>query len=214
MASKRPFGPHSSKAIPITFIEVAGPAVYWPLLDFGTLDAIVDVAELQAHELFINYKQTILTAVQQVDDAVASYAAAQQRLKDLDRALVAARRSTKLATERYDRGLTDYLNVLDAERKEFDLEEQYVSTQKSAAEELIALCKALGGGWERHEFLPPLKRATARDHRGCATSPGAERGPLRPGFGQRSGNNGRELTFGLPNGTPIAFLTQPWSHRG
>jgi outer membrane protein TolC len=151
-------GPSSSSAIPITFIGAAGPAVYWPLLDFGTLDAIVDITELQAHELLVGYKQTIITAVQQVDDAIAAYAAAQQRLKDLDRALVAARRSTKLATERYDRGLTDYLNVLDAERQEFDLEEQHVSTLQSAAEQLVTLYKALGGGWELHEFIPPMKQ--------------------------------------------------------
>jgi NodT family efflux transporter outer membrane factor (OMF) lipoprotein len=151
-------GPSSSSAIPITFIGAAGPAVYWPLLDFGTLDAIVDITELQAHELLVGYKQTIITAVQQVDDAIAAYAAAQQRLKDLDRALVAARRSTKLATERYDRGLTDYLNVLDAERQEFDLEEQYVGTLQSAAEQLVTLYKALGGGWELHEFIPPIKQ--------------------------------------------------------
>jgi NodT family efflux transporter outer membrane factor (OMF) lipoprotein len=151
-------GPRSSSAVPLTFIGAAGPSVYWPMLDFGTLDAIADIAELQAHELFINYKQTILTAVQQVDDAVANYGAAQQRLKDLDRAIVAARRSTKLATERYDRGLTDYLNVLDAERQQFDLEEQYVGTQQSAAEQLITVYKALGGGWELHEIMPPVKQ--------------------------------------------------------
>jgi NodT family efflux transporter outer membrane factor (OMF) lipoprotein len=151
-------GPNSGKAIPLTFIGAAGPSVYWPLLDFGTLDAIVDTTELQAHELFVNYKQTILTAVQQVDDAVAIYGAAQRRLKDLNRALDAARRSTKLATERYDRGLTDYLNVLDAERAEFDLEQQYVTTQQFAAEQLITLYKALGGGWELHEIIPPVKQ--------------------------------------------------------
>jgi NodT family efflux transporter outer membrane factor (OMF) lipoprotein len=150
-------GPRSSAAIPITFIGAAGPAVYWPLLDFGTLDAIVDIAELQAHELFVNYKQTILTAVQQVDDSIAAYGAAQKRLRDLGRALVVARQSTKLATERFDRGLTDYLNVLDAERQEFDLEEQYVSTQQTAAEQLITFYKALGGGWELHEVLPPIR---------------------------------------------------------
>jgi hypothetical protein len=135
-----------------------GPSVYWPLLDFGTLDSIVNIAELQAHELLVNYKHTILTAVQQVDDAVASYGAAQQRLKDLNRALGAARRSTRLATEQYDRGLTDYLNVLDAERQEFDLEEQYVTTQQRAAEQLITLYKALGGGWELHQFIPPIRQ--------------------------------------------------------
>ena len=151
-------GPRSSSAIPITFIGAAGPSVYWPLLDFGTLDAIVDIADLQAHELLINYKQVILTAVQQVDDAIASYAAEQERLKSLDRALLGARRATKLATERYDRGLTDYLNVLDAERQEFDLDEQYVVSQQNAAKQLVALYKALGGGWELHQFIPPVKQ--------------------------------------------------------
>jgi NodT family efflux transporter outer membrane factor (OMF) lipoprotein len=151
-------GPHSSSAIPLTFIGAAGPSVYWPMLDFGTLDAIADIAELQAHEVFVSYKQTILIAVQQVDDAVAIYGAAHQRLKDLDRAITAARQSTKLANERYDRGLTDYLNVLDAERQQFDLEEQYVSTQQTAAEQLITLYKALGGGWELHEVIPVIKQ--------------------------------------------------------
>ncbi|HEY8032748.1 MAG TPA: TolC family protein, partial [Methylocella sp.] len=84
--------------------------------------------------------------------------AAQQRLKDLNRALAAARRSTKLASERYDRGLTDYLNVLDAERQEYDLEQQYVSTQQVAAEQLTTLYKALGGGWEPHQIIPPIKQ--------------------------------------------------------
>jgi NodT family efflux transporter outer membrane factor (OMF) lipoprotein len=151
-------GVRSSSAIPLTFIGAAGPSVYWPMLDFGTLDAIANIAELQAHELLVNYKQTILTAVQQVDDAVTTYGAAQQRLKDLDRAIVAARQSTKLATERYERGLTDYLNVLDAERQQFDLEEQYVQTQQSAAEQLITLYKALGGGWETHEIVPVIQQ--------------------------------------------------------
>jgi len=151
-------GPQSSSAIPITFIGAAGPSVYWPLLDFGTLDAIVDIADLQAHELLINYKQVILTAVQQVDDAIASYAAEEERLRNLDRALLGARRATKLASERYDRGLTDYLNVLDAERQQFDLEEQYVISQQNAAKQLVTLYKALGGGWELHQFIPPVKQ--------------------------------------------------------
>jgi NodT family efflux transporter outer membrane factor (OMF) lipoprotein len=151
-------GPRSSSAIPITLIGAAGPSVYWPLLDFGTLDAKVDIADLQAHELLASYKQTILTAVEQVDDAIASYRAEQERLRNLDRALTGARQATTLATERYDRGLTDYLNVLDAEREEFDLEDQYVIAQQNAAMQLIKLYKALGGGWELHEFIPPIKQ--------------------------------------------------------
>ena len=149
-------GGPSPSTIPVTFIGAGGPSVYWPVLDFGTLDAIADIAELRAHEDLAGYKQTILTAVQQVDDAVASYGAEQDGLKNLDRALTAARQATKLATERYNRGLTDYLNVLDAERQEFDLEEQYVNAQQAAGEELISLYKALGGGWELHQSVPPI----------------------------------------------------------
>ena len=151
-------GPHSSSLIPITLIGAAGPSVYWPVLDFGTLDAKVDIADLQAHEFLIHYKQSILAAVQQVDDAIDAYGAEQKRLRNLDRALIGARRATKLATERYDRGLTDYLNVLDAERQEFELEEQYVTSQQEAAKQLIALYKALGGGWELYQSLPPVRQ--------------------------------------------------------
>jgi outer membrane protein TolC len=111
-----------------------------------------------AHKKSWSVTNRRLTAVQQVDDAVASYSAEQYRLKNLDRALTAARKATKLASDRYNRGLTDYLNVLDAERQEFDLEEQYVISQQSAAKQLITLYKALGGGWELHQLIPPIRQ--------------------------------------------------------
>ena len=144
--------------IPITLIGAAGPSVYWPLLDFGTLDALVNIADLRAHEYITSYKQTILVAVQQVDDAIATYSADREHVNNLGRAFAAARLATKLASERYDRGLTDYLNVLDAERQEFDIEEQFVSAQRQSIEELIALYKALGGGWQLHQDVPPIKQ--------------------------------------------------------
>lgn len=150
-------GVRASSGIPISLIDSLGPSIYWPLLDFGALDAKIEIADLKTHELLVSYKQTILTAVQQVDDANASYRAQQQRLNDLDRALAAARQATQLATERYDRGLTDFLNVLDAEREEFDLEERHVAARQAAADALVALFKALGGGWPLNEAIPPLR---------------------------------------------------------
>jgi len=103
------------------------------------------------------YRQTILTAVRQVDDANVSYRAQQGRLASLDRALAAARQATQLATDRYDRGLTDFLNVLDAEREQFDLEQRHVITRRNEGDDLVALYKALGGGWPADEVLPPLR---------------------------------------------------------
>jgi NodT family efflux transporter outer membrane factor (OMF) lipoprotein len=150
-------GVRSSSGVPVTLIGSLGPAVYWPLLDFGALDAKIEIADLQTHELLERYKQTILTAVRQVDDANASYRAQQQSLRSLGRALDAAQQATHLATERYDRGLTDFLNVLDAERQQFDLEQRQVVARQTAADDLVALYKAVGGGWPANDTIPPLR---------------------------------------------------------
>jgi NodT family efflux transporter outer membrane factor (OMF) lipoprotein len=149
-------GPHSSSAVPITWIGSIGPSVYFPLLDFGALDAQIKIADLQTHEALVSYKRSILLAVQQVDDANAFYRAELERLRSLERALAAARQARQIATERYDRGLTDFLNVLDAERQQFDLEARYVATRQAAADALVALYKALGGGWSPNAPIPPI----------------------------------------------------------
>ncbi len=135
-----------------------GPAIRAPILDFGALDALLDIANLRTREALENYRQTVLNAVQQVDTAVASYDAQQDRLRNLSNALVAARDSVRLATQRYDRGLIDALNVIDAEKQEYDLAEEYVLSKQKAAEEFVALYKALGGGWEQYQSFPPLRQ--------------------------------------------------------
>lgn len=135
----------------------AGPGVYWSVLDFGTLDAIVQVADYGAKEQLAAYKATILQAVQQVDAAIQGYAAQQQRLDSLTTALNEAQQSVSLASQRYDRGLTDFLNVLDAEREEYALEDQYAQAQQTAADDFAALYKALGGGWENYQTFPPIR---------------------------------------------------------
>jgi NodT family efflux transporter outer membrane factor (OMF) lipoprotein len=133
-----------------------GPGAYWPLLDFGRLDALIDIQEFRAHELLVNYKKAILAAVEEVDNAIKQYRALLERQRDLGIALDQSRRAVDLATERYERGLTDFLNVLDAQRQEFELEDQYVIAQQAAAVEFVFLYKALGGGWELYQDLPPI----------------------------------------------------------
>jgi outer membrane protein TolC len=71
--------------------------------------------------------------------------------------LTAARRAVSLATERFDRGLTDSLNVIDAQRQEYEIELQYVSAQESAATQFVTLYKSLGGGWEDYQVFPPIR---------------------------------------------------------
>jgi NodT family efflux transporter outer membrane factor (OMF) lipoprotein len=150
-------GPRSGSTIPITWIGSIGPTLSAPILDFGALDAKIEIADYRAHELAAVYKESILTAVQQVDEANAAYQGFRQSLRSLDLALDAARQATRVATERYDRGLTDFLNVLDAERQQFTLEQQRAEVVRLAGDSFVALYKALGGGWPPDEIIPPVR---------------------------------------------------------
>jgi NodT family efflux transporter outer membrane factor (OMF) lipoprotein len=135
-----------------------GPGALWPLLDFGALDAEVDIAGLAAQASLLNYRKTILNAVQQVDTSIDGYAAQQARIVKLGDALTAAQRTVDLATARYNRGLTDFLNVVDAERELYDLQEQYAAAQVAQGEEFVRLYKSLGGGWQNYQSVPAIRR--------------------------------------------------------
>lgn len=135
-----------------------GPAAIWPLLDFGALDALVDIAHLEAHAELVSYRRTILGAVQEVDTALEAYTAQQDRLQNLGDAMIAGQRAVDLATERYNRGLTDFLNVVDAERQLYDLQEEYAAAQVAQGEQFVRLYKSLGGGWQNYQTIPAIRR--------------------------------------------------------
>jgi outer membrane protein TolC len=136
-----------------------GPGAYWPLLDFGRLDALINIQEMRAHEALVRYKKTIITAVEEVDQAIKQYRLDRQRLKALGEALEESHRAVDLATERYKRGATDFLNVLDAQRQDFALAEEKAHAAQVAMQSYLAFYKALGGGWELYDELPPIPEA-------------------------------------------------------
>jgi NodT family efflux transporter outer membrane factor (OMF) lipoprotein len=133
-----------------------GPGATWPLLDFGALDAQLQVANLQTRALLINYRKTILAAVQEVDTLLDAYRASEESLQSLGEALTASQRAVSLANERYARGLTDFLNVVEAQRAEYALEDEYAQAQVNACEEFVALYRGLGGGWQNYQDVPPV----------------------------------------------------------
>ncbi|MCL2430323.1 MAG: efflux transporter outer membrane subunit [Alphaproteobacteria bacterium] len=136
-----------------------GPGAYWPLLDFGRLDALVNIEEYKAHEALANYKKTIISAVEEVDLAIKQYQLDLQHQRDLIVALDASHRAVDLATERYERGVTDFLYVLDAQREDYAIAEQTAVAAESVVLDYVAFYKALGGGWELYADLPPIKPA-------------------------------------------------------
>jgi NodT family efflux transporter outer membrane factor (OMF) lipoprotein len=151
-------GPKAGSGGPWNAVWSWGPSVNWSILDFGALDGLVDIADLQAREALGGYKRTVLNAVREVDSALVAYRGEQERLRNLGVALTASQRAVTLATERYNRGLTDALNVVDAERQEDDLENEYVGSQEAAAEDFVSLYQALGGGWQDYQKFPPIRR--------------------------------------------------------
>jgi len=134
-----------------------GPGAIWPLLDFGALDAAVEVADYSAQASLANYRKTILTAVGQVDSSLVAYEAQAYRMEKLSDAMVAGQRAVDLATARYNRGLTDFLNVVDAERQFYALQEQYAAAQVSQGEQFVQLYKSLGGGWQDYQSVPKIR---------------------------------------------------------
>ena len=134
-----------------------GPGAIWPLLDFGALDAQVEVADFAAKASLANYRKTILAAVQQVDSSLDAYEAQELRMEKLSEAMTAGQRAVDLATARYNRGLTDFLNVVDAERQFYDLQEQYAAAQVNQGEQFVQLYRSLGGGWQDYQAVPKIR---------------------------------------------------------
>ena len=97
-------------------------------------------------------------AVEDADRTIAAYRARQQRLTELNQGLVASERAEDLAQQRYERGLTDYLNVVDSQRQRYALEADYAAARQAAADAFVDLCQALGGGWQDLQDIPKVHR--------------------------------------------------------
>ena len=126
---------------------VAGPVITWPLLDLGRVKARVDVAHAQEDEAKAAYSATVLRAMEETETALVTYDRAHARLALLNEAVRASTRASELAQQRFDAGLTDFLQVLDAQRTLLDAENQLAQAHTFAATALVAVYKAVGGTW-------------------------------------------------------------------
>jgi outer membrane protein TolC len=133
-----------------------GPGVNWPVLDFGRLDALIDIQEMRTHEVLVRYKKAIIAAVEEVNEAVGQYRLDLQRWRALSAALEAIRHAVNLTTERYKRGDTEFRVLLSEQRWKYAREEQVAIAAEIATLRYVAFYKALGGGWELYDELPPL----------------------------------------------------------
>jgi NodT family efflux transporter outer membrane factor (OMF) lipoprotein len=126
---------------------VAGPVITFPLLDLGRVRARVDVAHAREDEAKAQYNATVLRAVEETETALVTYDRSHARVGLLGDAVRASTRAFELAQQRFEAGLTDFLQVLDAQRTLLDAENQLAQAHTSAATALVAVYKATGGTW-------------------------------------------------------------------
>jgi outer membrane protein, multidrug efflux system len=124
-----------------------GPIVSYPLLDLGRVKQRVGIAAARRDEAAAQQTAAFLNAVAETEATIVTYNAARERLRILDDAVRSSERAAALAQQRFEAGLTDFLQVLDAQRTLLDAESQLTLGQTAAATSLIAFYKATGGAW-------------------------------------------------------------------
>lgn len=122
-----------------------GPSITWSILDFGRTRQRVKAAEARRDGAIAAYQETILTALEETENSLAGFRAANQSEYELKLGAAAAREAARLAHLRYEAGSSDYLAVLVAERQQINLEDQHVQSATRRATSLAALYKALAG---------------------------------------------------------------------
>jgi len=125
-----------------------GPAFTWPFLNYGRIRNNVRVQDARLQQELIAYRETVIQAAREVEDAMAGLIGAQEQGEILAATVTAARRSTDISLLRYKEGFADYQRVLDAQQSLFTQQQRYATNQGNSARALIALYRGLGGGWQ------------------------------------------------------------------
>ena len=125
-----------------------GATVAWPLFDAGAIRSNIEVQSALQEQALIRYEAAVLTALEDVENALVAYAKEQRRRQSLTEATEAARRAVDLAQKQYTSGLIEFNNVLVAQRSLLSLEDQLAVSEGGVTSNLIALYKSLGGGWK------------------------------------------------------------------
>jgi outer membrane protein, multidrug efflux system len=127
--------------------RLIAPGISWAALDLGRVRAQIAVARAGTDAALARYEQTVLVALEETENALVTHARARERLGYLTESATASARAAELARIRYENGVADFLQVLDAERSLLQAEDQLAQSRTETATSLVAVYKALGGGW-------------------------------------------------------------------
>lgn len=129
-----------------------GPQITWAALDLGTVRARIRAAEANADASLAFYEQSVLLALEETENAMQRYVQGRLREQRLEVASQASSRAAEFARLRFSNGVENFLTVLDAERRQLEAQDALASARAESVLGLIAVYKALGGGWQA-EFV-------------------------------------------------------------
>ena len=139
-----------------SFFYTFGPRLYLPIFDYGRTRNRIRIEDARFQQSIISYQDTVLRAAQEVEDGLTGYVKSREAFGFAQNAADAARRSADIAFVQYREGAVDFQRVLEAMRALLQEENVLAQTRSDIAVNLIALYKALGGGWELHQGQPVI----------------------------------------------------------
>ena len=128
-----------------------GPTISLPIFNRGALKATVDLSKSSARQQYLAYRQTVIEAVRQVEDAVVALRQEQMRHSRLSTAVAELTKAEQLARELNNAGTTEFSDVLDAQEALYTAQLQLADSATQLAVNYVLLCQALGGGWAGEE---------------------------------------------------------------
>jgi NodT family efflux transporter outer membrane factor (OMF) lipoprotein len=137
-----------------------GPSLQWRALDFGRVRSEVQAQTAVQQAALATYEKVVLTSMQEAENSLETYAQEQNRHRALADEVAEDQRSLTMANSLYAKGRVNYLYVLDAQRTLYQTDDQLAVSDQAVSVDLIALYKALGGGWETMTQLPATPHST------------------------------------------------------
>ena len=125
-----------------------GPSITWPAFNLGSVRARLRGADAEADGALASYEQQVLLALEESENAFSDYGKRQQRLVSLIRQSESSRAAADLAAIRYREGTVDFLVLLDAQRERLAAEDSQAQAEVEMYQGVVAIYKALGGGWQ------------------------------------------------------------------
>jgi multidrug efflux system outer membrane protein len=125
-----------------------GPSITWAALDLGHVLARIKAADARADAQLAGYERAVLNALEETENALVDFGHEQVRRDHLRQSADSATQAMAMARQRYEGGVSDFLPVLDAQRTQLSIQAQLAHSETVTATSLVAIYKALGGGWE------------------------------------------------------------------